>query len=135
MTQIEDKYRLIFEQTILGSPPRKSNSRQLVYRSTADGKKPLIIKSSKALKYVEDFCTQVPSACKVKWVEKLRLDAWIFYANVRSDLSSEMIMDCLQTAEVIKNDNQIVEQHLYKHRDTKNPRAIIKLYIIKDYIL
>jgi Holliday junction resolvase RusA-like endonuclease len=60
------------------------------------------------------------------------LTARIYYQSRRSDLSSEMLMDLLQKVGMIKNDRQIVEQHLYGFVDSVKPRVEFSLEVKKD---
>jgi hypothetical protein len=134
---------LEIELTIHGSPPRKSNRRLWV------GER--LIKSPEALRYVADLRKQVPVEARQRLSGPIKFTAHIFYSNRQSDLSAELIQDALQDQHelisaggltptgrvkkrrvlawegVYRNDNQIVELHLFKHHDSDNPRAEISI--------
>lgn len=121
-------YKQLAQFDIDGQPPRKSNQRQLVTRGR--GGKPMFIKSKAARDYVENFSEKVPEKFKKKWgslKDDLRVDIHVWYPDRRSDLSVELILDCLEKAEVIKNDRYIREHHAYGHVDKENPRISITL--------
>ncbi len=122
-------YRQLAQFDIDGRPPRKSNQRQLVTRGR--GGKPMFIKSKAAREYMSNFSEKTPVKFKQKWgslKDDLRVDIHVWYPDRRSDLSIELILDCLEKAEVIKNDRYIREQHVYGHVDKENPRISITLF-------
>lgn len=122
-------YRQLAQFDIEGRPPRKSNQRQLVTRGR--GGKPMFIKSKEAREYVSNFSEKVPDKFKQKWgslEDDLRVDIHVWYPDRRSDLSIELILDCLEKAEVIKNDRYIREQHVYGYTDKENPRISVTLF-------
>lgn len=126
------EYELIAEFTVTGQPPRKSNQRMIVSRGR--GGSPMVIKSKEAREYVDHFTTSVP---KEYWTleagdlkDDLRLDIIVWYTSRRSDLSVELVKDCIEAAGVIKNDRYVREEHLYGFVDKENPRTMIRLYRI-----
>lgn len=54
----------------------------------------------------------------------------IYYPTRRNDLDPSLFFDCLQKAEVIKNDRQLKEQHLYHGLDKENPRVEFRIDIL-----
>jgi len=121
---------MIVSGIVYGQPQRKDNSRRLIKnRSTG---KPMIIKSAKALSYVESFIRQVPKPLRVNIDTPIAVTLTMYYQSNRSDLSAELIYDCLQKAGVIKNDRQIVEAHHYKRIDKANPRVCWAVKEIED---
>ena len=107
---------------ILGQPPRKSNSRRIV--SNRRTGKPMLIKSQKALDWIESALHQIPASAKQSVGgpnEPLCIHFWVTYETRRPDLSTELVMDTLQEAGVIKDDRYVFEKHEYKIIDKDNP--------------
>lgn len=112
--------------TIEGNPPRKSNSRRFVRNSRS--KKPMLIRSPAALAYERDFAAQVPSRFRLRLSGPLLLQLEIYFRSWRSDLDLETVMDCLERSRVIDNDRSIVRAEVSKYKDSKRPRAEIKIW-------
>lgn len=125
-------YELLAEFTVTGQPPRKSNQRMIVRRGR--GGSPMVIKSKKAREYVDHFIASIPEEYQTLNAgtldDDLRLDIIVWYINRRSDLSVELIKDCIEAAGIIKNDRYVREEHLYGFVDKENPRTKIRLYRI-----
>lgn len=116
--------RILWQATISGQPCSKSNSRRLV----RFGNRPASIKSAKGIAYQESFLWQVKTKRPpVPLAEPMALYALVFYESQRPDLDVSLIMDCLQHAEIIKNDRLLREQHLYHAIDKSNPRCVLIL--------
>ena len=84
-----------------------------------------IIKSAKALNYVDIFKSQIkpmlrPLVCDVV------VTVHVFYASRRPDLDESLILDLLQ-GNLYLNDRQVKEKHIYWHLDKENPRSIIEV--------
>lgn len=125
----KDMYEPLFQLEILGHPPRKSNSRQIVINRKT--KKPMIIKSKAALNYVDLFAQQVPGwakQCLGGPDEPLFLLAEIYYRTNASDISVELIKDLLQKNKVIRDDRYVKAELLFGRVDKDNPRTILTLY-------
>lgn len=107
--------------TVLGSPQSKANSRRLVFNHKT--KRPMFIKSARALSYTQAFTMQCP-----KLASPLEDDVavWIkiFYESRRPDLDDSIILDAMQGA-IYVNDRQVKERHVYWNLDRANPRATI----------
>ena len=112
----------LWEATILGEPASKSNCSRIV----RIGRKPRLIKSAKALTYVEKFCLQAPKISQPIEGDVL-LWCQIHYASRRPDLDESLIMDALQAAEIIGNDRQIKAKIILWGLSRDNPSAEIKL--------
>jgi len=108
---------MICTGVIYGELASKSNSRMLV----KFGDRPAIIKSKKARDYEADFNKQVKKGELI--TEDIVLSAVVYYKTRRPDLDESLFMDCLQRGEVIKNDRQIKEKHIYWGLDKENPRV------------
>lgn len=116
--------------TISGSPPRKSNSRQTLKSGRS-------IKSKKALDYEVSFMQQ---ATRLKLNNKdfnvpMKMVATVYYSSKLSDLSDELIADCMEKCGLIRNDNLIREKNIVWAFDKEDPRTELALYTIPGYIM
>ncbi|QRQ99762.1 RusA family crossover junction endodeoxyribonuclease [Dyadobacter sandarakinus] len=113
-------------QTILGTPPSKSNSYRIVsVFSKKMGKiHSTLAKTPALLKYEKDFFIQCNQYRNAMIDEYFELYADVFYPNQRSDLdnSAKALLDCLQTVNAIKNDNKCTKLVLNKYVDKDRPR-------------
>src|ERR1041385_449994 len=112
---------------IRGQLPSAKN-RRTIYRQKATGR-PFIGKNADQAAYEVSFALQANLATKIRNLGSesapLRATVSVFYQSHRSDLSCEVVWDCLQKCGIISNDRWIWEQHLYKHIDKANPRVEI----------
>lgn len=96
----------------------------------------MLIKSAEARQYVDDFIRLTPISAKQKFgslEEPLALAVVTAYPSWRSDISVELLMDCLEQAEVISNDRYIRAVIAYAFIDKDNPRSELRLYRIEGY--
>ena len=94
-------------QTIFGEPASKANSRKIVRYGGVSR----LIKSSKALNYVDLFKAQIAPAWKpLDGDVVVTID--IYYASRRPDLDESLILDLLQ-GHMYLNDRQVKEKHIY----------------------
>ena len=107
--------------TVFGEPASKANSRRLIYNSKP--RRPMVIKSQKALNYVRDFTKQCPTLSPLLEGE-LAVTMTIYYASRRPDLDESLILDAMQ-GKIYGNDRQVREKHVFHGLDRKNPRADI----------
>lgn len=113
---------------ILGEPVSKANSRRIV----KFGSMVRVIKSAKALAYVENVARQVPELPEeLQLRAPIRMTAHIYYSSNRPDLDPSLILDALQ-GRVYRNDRAVREMHLYHHLDRETPRAEVYLEEIDD---
>jgi len=110
---------------ILGEPASKANSRRLIMR----GRKPMMIKSEKALNYADYFRSQIQELDELLDGD-LAIHITIYYASRRPDLDESLILDLLQ-GKVYLNDRQIKEKHIYHRLDKENPRSEIRIHPIQ----
>jgi Holliday junction resolvase RusA-like endonuclease len=118
-TSLEDLQAL--SQTIFGEPASKANSRKIVRY----GGMSRIIKSAKALNYVDLFKAQIHPG----WTPldgDVVVTMHIYYASRRPDLDESLILDLLQGVMYL-NDRQVKEKHIYWHLDKENPRTLIEV--------
>lgn len=110
------------EGVIHGTLESKSNSRRVVKR----GSKPMMIKSDKARAYTESAVAQLRSLKARNGWPTFEMDVTlailVHYPDARRDLDIELFCDCLQKAEIIANDRQIVEKHACCTRGDDEPR-------------
>lgn len=110
----------MLKQVIHGNIPSKSNSYRIV---TLCGHGSLA-KTPSLKEYEESFYAQ----CSIRGKNIqgfFKLDVDIYYKNMRPDLDNafKVLLDCLQTCKVIKNDRQCMEIHARKIVDKKDPRV------------
>jgi Holliday junction resolvase RusA-like endonuclease len=106
-----------YSATVLGELASKNNSRRAVFR----GSKPRFIKSAKALGFRDMFLAQVRKPAR-PYEGYVSLTAVCYYASWRPDLDITLLQDCIQEAGIIKNDRQIVEQHIFRGIDRVQAR-------------
>ena len=106
---------------IIGTTPSKSNCYRII---TISGHGSLA-KTPAMKKYEESFFWQV-GAARNKMIDfpfEFHID--VYYPSKRSDLdnSFKVVLDCLQKAKVIKNDNNCALIYARKFIDKENPRV------------
>lgn len=111
--------------TVLGEPASKANSRQLVRINN----RPAFIKSKKARDYANAFQLQCRRVTPLMQGD-LAVHIKIYYASRRPDLDESVILDCMQGL-VYENDRQVKAKHIYHGLDKHNPRAEIKVEVLK----
>lgn len=114
-------------QIIHGNCPSKSNCYKIVSFSGHHS-----LSKTKALKEYEDkFYIQCDKYRNANISGYFELHLKVFYPSERSDLdnSLKIILDCLQKAKAIKNDNKCVKIVAEKYLDKTDPR--IEFEIIK----
>jgi Holliday junction resolvase RusA-like endonuclease len=109
------------EFVVFGEPASKANSRRIVLR----GKRPVSIKSAKALNYVDIFASQCPQLRPLLEGD-LFVEITIYYASRRPDLDESLILDGMQ-GRIYVNDRQVKSKFIEWGLDTSNPRAIIRV--------
>jgi hypothetical protein len=116
-----------FDHTILGQCPSAKNARRIV----KFGNMPRLIKSEKALQYVDSFNSQCPvldpllEGDVVLWVDS-------FYQSRRPDLACmELLMDLLQ-GKVYANDRSVKVSGSSWNLDKENPRVRIRVRSISS---
>jgi Holliday junction resolvase RusA-like endonuclease len=111
---------IIATGTVLGNLPSLKNRRRLI--PGKGNRKPMIIRSSEALAYEQMFLMTVPKKMRNLYDGPVSVKVRVHYQSRRSDLSTELLFDLLQKAEIIKNDNQIMHVESWKGLDRDNPR-------------
>jgi Holliday junction resolvase RusA-like endonuclease len=122
--------------TIQGEPASKANQRKLV---TLKGK-PALIKSPKALDYVQSALLQIPMAARQRLEGPIEVHMRIFYRTEKPDLDESVILDVLQDqwarvngqriliqSGVYRNDRQVRRKVIEHGIDKQRPRAEISI--------
>lgn len=109
---------------ILGNVPSKSNSYKIILRSFKGRKSYSIGKTTKLKRYEHAFQLQCKKHVKELIDSEFKIDLDVYYDSKRPDLdnSLKIILDCLQAAKMIKNDNKCVQINARKFKDKTNPR-------------
>lgn len=114
-----------YQAKILGVPPSKSNSYRVI---TIKGHASLA-KTTAMKKYEESFLWQVGSirGANIQGMFEFYID--VFFPSKRSDLDGCLkgVLDCLQKASVIKNDNNCCLIMARKFIDKENPRIEFRI--------
>jgi len=115
----------IQEFTITGNCPSKSNC----YKVIKLGSKCSLGKQKHLKSYENSFKLQMLQY-KYELIEtefKFIID--VYYNSRRPDLDNalKVVLDCLQKAGAIKNDNKCIEIVAKKHLDKDNPRIIFSI--------
>lgn len=111
--------RDLFTATIYGEPASKANSRKIVRM----GNRIRVIKSKKALNYLEGFIQQCPIRDNL-FTDDVAVGMRIHYASLRPDLDEAIILDALQNF-AYKNDRQVKAKYILHSLDRENPHTQI----------
>lgn len=111
-------------ETIKGQIPSKSNSYRII---TIRGHGSLA-KTKAAKDYQESFLTQIREYRDLE-ISELTYVAKVYYDSRRPDLDGhlKMVLDCLQRAHAIVNDNKVLRIVCDKYVDKQDPRIEIML--------
>lgn len=116
-------------QTVLGNAPSKSNSYRII---TLAGHGSLA--KTQALKAFEsNFYMQCGKYRNLNIGGYFEFYCRVFYPSMRSDIDNSLkcLLDCLQHAKAIKNDNLCVKVVAEKYVDKVNPRVEFKIVTIE----
>lgn len=110
---------------IKGTVPSKSNSYKIIRINGHSN----LTKTKKIKEYEESFLWQV-GGCRdanIKSTFEFYID--VYYPSKRSDLDGclKVVLDCMQKAKVISNDNNCCLIHARKFIDKDNPRVEFKI--------
>lgn len=110
---------------VKGTVPSKSNSYRII---TINGHGSLT-KTSAAKKYEESFLWQVGNCRDANISSTFEFYIDVYYPSKRSDLDGclKVVLDCLQKAKVITNDNNCCLIHARKFIDKDNPRVEFRI--------
>lgn len=108
--------------TIKGQVPSKSNGYRIANNR--------LYKSKELKQYEESFVWQVVD--RIWFDEKFGITLTVYFQSNRSDLdnAAKVILDCLQTSGIIKNDRNCWQLQMTKEIDKLNPRVEIFIYKI-----
>lgn len=117
--------------TIKGQVPSKSNGYRIANNR--------MFKSIELKSYEASFEWQIKKHVKENESVEVPFQIWIevYFQSNRSDLdnSAKVILDCLQTSGVIKNDRLCSVLVMRKHIDKENPRIEFEIKAISKEIL
>lgn len=125
---------MIGAQTILGSPPSKSNCYKIItLRSKSGESHGSLAKAAPLKKYENDFFIQCNLYRNANIQGYFEFEMDVYYPNQRSDLdnSCKVVLDCLQKVGAFPNDNKLTRLIVNKFLDKINPRIE---FIIKPAI-
>jgi len=105
---------------ITGNTPSKSNCYKVIRLGNRCG----LGKQKKLYDYEKSFLDQMLQYNYEIIEGNFKFIIDVFYDSRRPDLdnSLKVVLDCLQKAKAIKNDNKCLEINAYKHLDKLNPR-------------
>lgn len=109
--------------TIKGQVPSKSNGYRIANNR--------LFKSKELKQYEESFAWQSAKILQ-EFDEKFGITLTVYFQSNRSDLdnAAKVILDCLQTSGIIKNDRNCWQLQMTKQIDKLNPRVEIFIYKI-----
>lgn len=112
---------------VLGTPVSKSNAYQIITKNGHGS----LTKTTAMMKYEEAFFWQVGAIRDANISVPFEFYLDVYFPSKRSDLDGCLkgILDCLQKAKVIKNDNNCCLIKARKFIDKENPRIEFKLVI------
>lgn len=115
-------------ETILGNCPSKSNC----YRVITMGGHSSLAKTKALRTYEDSFYMQCGKYRNAEISGRFEFHVKVFYPSNRSDLDNclKVILDCLQKAKAIKNDNQCVKIVAEKFIDKERPRIEFEIITI-----
>ena len=117
---------------IKGSTPSKSNSYKVIRLGNRCG----LGKQKHLEVYEKSFKAQISEYKKEPIIDGLfSFEIDVYYDSRRPDLdnSLKVVLDCLQKAEVIKNDNLCMQILARKHLDKENPRCEFSIKPIQNH--
>lgn len=112
-------------QIIRGNCPSKSNCYKIVRR----GKNTSLAKKEALEDYENNFYIQCDKYRNKNITGYFELHIKVFYPHQRADLdnSLKIVLDCLQKAKAIENDNKCVKIIAEKFLDKSDPRIEFKI--------
>lgn len=115
-------------QTILGNCPSKSNCYKVI---TINGHAS-IAKTPPLKKWEDSFFMQCGKYRDLKIDQFFEYHCKVFYPSMRTDIDNhcKIVLDAMQKAKVITNDNKCVKIVAEKFIDKDNPRIEFKLVTI-----
>ena len=115
-------------QTILKQVPSKSNS----YRIITLGGHASLAKTPALKSFESSFYMQCGRYRNLNIGGHFEFHCRVFYPSMRSDIDNSLkcLLDCLQHAKAIKNDNLCVKVLAEKFIDKVNPRVEFKIVTI-----
>jgi Holliday junction resolvase RusA-like endonuclease len=120
---------------VYGNTPSKSNCYRIITVKGKNGKTHgSLAKTSALKKYEDNFYMQVGRSRGAMIEDFFEFEIDVYYPSNRADLdnSLKVVLDCLQKAKVIKNDNKCTKIIARKFIDKKDPRIEFKITLAKE---
>ena len=106
--------------TIFGQTPSKSNSYRIAHNR--------LFKTKQVTDYEKSFLIQCKERGRnIQGEFELHMDVYCRRKSQDIDNFCKVVLDCMQTAKVFKNDNQCVHLNIRKFIDKTNPRIEYKI--------
>ena len=121
---------MIYEATIRGNTPSKSNCYKIITIGKGVKKHSSLAKTPRLKQYEDDFYIQLPPQLRnIDIQEYFEFEIDVFYPSQRADLdnSLKIVLDCLQKTKTIRNDNKCIRIVANKALDKENPRIEFKI--------
>lgn len=118
---MNQKFTQTEKVVIFGKTPSKSNCYRII-KINGHGS---LCKTKGLKQYEKDFFIQIPPKYRgLDITDYFEFEIDVFYPSQRADLdnSLKVVLDCLQKAKVIRNDNKCVRIVANKALDKVNPR-------------
>lgn len=118
------------QTVIYGDVPSKSNS----YGLTVIAGRAKMYKTARLKEYEDQFFMECNQRGRmIKSFFGMRMD--VYYSSLRPDMDNalKIILDCLQTCKVIKNDRYLAELMQAKFKDRQKPRIEFGLYELTNH--
>ena len=118
-----------YKGKVIGTPPSKSNAYRII---TINGHSSLT-KTKAMHTYEESFLWQVGGIRDANINVPFEFYLDVYFPSKRSDLDGcfKGVLDCLQKAKVINNDNNCCLIHARKFIDKENPRVEFRIVTIE----
>lgn len=120
---------MTYEFVVHGKVPSKSNC----YKIITIGGHSSLAKTAAVKDFEKNFFVQCPYRSLKKSQPTIlgyfSIDINVFYENMRPDVDNacKVILDCLQSCNVIKNDRYCLSLHIQKFVDKVDPRIQISI--------
>lgn len=118
---------LKFGWTAHGQVPAKSNQYRIIEPKKA---RAFMAKTKEMKEFEGNFIDQIPHEHKNLQISnqvKITLRVWFRSRSSDLDNAAKGILDCLQLAKVITNDNRVTKLHMHKEIDPEHPRVEIEI--------
>lgn len=122
--------------TIALEPMSTNRSNHIVLLPTFKGsskKRPMVMKTKEAQAWMERATYQLKKqkrdagAATIEGPVELWVEVWRKTRVGDVDNYAKGVLDALQEAQVVRDDKQVVDLHMHKRHDSRNPRYVIRI--------